>query len=61
MGRIGLFHFLVAGPTSEDLFISAKNLFIAANSGGGHDQKEGPRPEGDGGRPAGASWQSGSK
>ena len=35
------------------------NLFVAANGGGGHDEKERPRPEGD--VPAGASWQSRSK
>jgi hypothetical protein len=42
--------FLVALPTSGDLFISAKDLFIAAIDG------KRPRP-----LKAGASWQNGSK
>src|SRR5262249_8353764 len=49
--------------TSRDLFTSAKDLFIAAIGGGGHDEKEGARAGGGLGGvpvPAGASWQSGS-
>jgi len=38
------------GTGPSDLLDTAKDLFVAANSGGGHDEKEGPRPEGDGGQ-----------
>ena len=46
---------------SRDLFICAKDLFVAAISGGGHDEKEGAPAGGGLGSvpvPARASWQS---
>jgi len=42
--------FLVSSRLVRDLLLCAKHLFVAAIGGGGHDEKEGPRPEGDGGR-----------
>ena len=42
--------FLVSSRLVRDLLLCAKHLFVAAIGGGGHDEKEGPRPEGDGGQ-----------
>ena len=45
------------------MFVHAKDLFVAAIGGGGHDEKEGAPAGGGLGAvpvPAGASWQSGS-
>src|SRR5262245_59112246 len=44
--------FLVSSRLVRDLLLCAKHWLVAATGGGGHDEKEGPRPEGDGARPA---------